>query len=176
MPRRTWIALLSFWPGLPQIWTGQEVFGLLLAGLFAATVNLAVASRWIWVEAFPPGWADVFAASAILTWTVAFCYTAWWAWLCHPERHRQEIERLYREAVEAYLQGRWNEARRRIERILAMDDTDADALMQLAAIQVRTHQPESARRTYRQCLEQDGAGKWRWEIQRALAALDRPGS
>jgi tetratricopeptide (TPR) repeat protein len=176
MPRRAWIGLLCFWPGLAQIWTGQEVFGLLLAGLFASTVNLAIAARWIWVEAFAPGWADFFAAAAVLTWSASFCYTVWWVWLCHPERHRAEIERLYHEAVEAYLQGRWNEARRRVERILALDDTDADALLQLGAIHVRTHQPELARRAFRQCLEQDGGGKWRWEVERALRSLDRPDS
>ncbi|AMV39351.1 tetratricopeptide repeat protein [Planctomyces sp. SH-PL62] len=174
MPRRAWIGLLCFWPGLPQIWTGQEVFGLLLAGLFAAAVNLAIAARWIWVEAFAPGWADFFAVSAILTWSASFCYTVWWVWLCHPERHRQEIERLFGEALEAYLQGRWNDSRRRVERILALDDTDADALLHLGAIHVRTHQPELARRAFRQCLEQDGGSKWRWEVERALTSLNGP--
>ena len=89
------------------------------------------------------------------------------------ELNRKVVQRLFREAVDAYLQGKWNESRRRIERILAMDDTDADALMHLGAIYVRTHQPEQARRAYRQCLEHDGGGKWRWEVERALAALDR---
>lgn len=176
MPRRAWIGLLGFWPGLPQIWTGQEVFGLLLAGFFAGVANLAIASRWVWTEAFAAGSADFFAAAAVLTWWAAFAYTAWWLWLCHPDRHRQEIDRLYREAREAYLQGRWNEARKRIERVLAMNDADADALMQLGAIHVRTHRPDLARKAYRQCLEQDGGAKWRWEVERALAALDRPGA
>ena len=62
---------------------------------------------------------------------MSFGYTIWWVGLCHPDRHRQEIERLFREAHEAYLQGRWSESKKRIERILARDETDADALMQL---------------------------------------------
>src|SRR4051812_39520465 len=103
MPRRLWIAALSLWPGLPQIWSGQEVLGLILAALFAATLNLALVTRFIWTESFAPGWAGFFAALAILTWVAALAYTLWWIWRCHPERHRADIDRLYREAMEAYL-------------------------------------------------------------------------
>ena len=52
-----------------------------------------------------------------------------------------------------------------------MDETDADALMQLGSLFVRTEQPVLARRAFRQCLELEGGVKWRWEIQQALARL-----
>ncbi|HMB07830.1 MAG TPA: hypothetical protein VKP69_29380 [Isosphaeraceae bacterium] len=171
MPRRPWIAALSLWPGLPQIWSGQEVLGLILAALFAVTLNLAVVSRFIWTESFAPGWPGFFMALVVCHWLACLGYTLWWIWLFHPERHRAEIDRIYREASEAYLQGRWNESRRQFERILAMDETDADALMQLGTLYVRTEQPALARRAFRQCLEQEGGAKWRWEIHQALARL-----
>ena len=171
MPRRTWIGVLTIWPGLAQVWTGQEVLGLILAILFAATLDLAIVARWIWIEAFAPGWSGVFATLAILTWVASFAYTLWWVWLCHPQRFRQEIERLFRDAMEAYLQGRWNDSRKRIERILAIDETDADALLQLGTLHVRLHQPVLARRAFRQCLELEGGAKWRWEIEQALTRL-----
>jgi tetratricopeptide (TPR) repeat protein len=171
VPRRLWIAALSVWPGLPQIWSGQEVLGLILAVLFAATVNLAVVAQFIWTESFAPGWAGFFVALAVCNWLASLGYTLWWVWQCHPVRHRGEIDELFREASESYLQGRWNEARRHFERILAMDETDADALMQLGTVFVRTDQPALARRAFRQCLELEGGAKWRWEIQQALARL-----
>lgn len=171
MPKRLWIAALSLWPGLPQIWSGQEFLGLMLATLFAAALNLALVGRFIWTETFDPGWPAFFSALAVLTWASGLGYTLWWVWRCHPERHRTEIDSLYRAAVEHYLQGRWNESRRLFERILAMDETDADALMQLGTLFVRTEQPALARRTFRQCLELDGGVKWRWEIGQALARL-----
>src|SRR4051812_36203066 len=96
VPRRAWIALLSFWPGLAQIWSGQEVLGLILAILFTASLNLAIVARFIWTEAFAPGWPAFLTAFAFLIWFASFFYTLWWVWLCHPERHRQEIERLFR--------------------------------------------------------------------------------
>lgn len=171
MPRRLWIAALSVWPGLAQIWSGQEVLGLILAAFFAVALNLALLSRFVWTEAFPAGYAGFFAVGASLTWLAALGYTLWWAWRCHPERHAAEIDRLYREALDHYLQGRWNEARRRLEQVLTPDENDADALMQLGTLYVRTGQPALARRAFRQCLEQDGGGKWRWEVGRALARL-----
>ena len=171
MPRRLWIGVLTIWPGLAQIWIGQETLGLILALLFAASLNLAIVSHWIWSEAFAPGWTRVLATTALLTWVASFCYTVWWVWLCHPERYRREIDRLFRDALEAYLQGRWSDSRKRIEQILAMDETDADALLQLGTLYIRLQQPALARRAFRQCLELDGGAKWRWEIDQALARL-----
>ena len=171
MPRRFWMAALCVWPGLSQVWSGQEVLGLILAATFAVTLNLALVSRFIWTEAFAPGWPTFFAALALCQWLASLAYTVWWIWLFHPERHRAEIDRLFREATEAYLRGQWNEARRRFERILALDDTDADALMQLGTVYVRADQPALARRAFRQCLELDGGSKWRFEIDQVLSRI-----
>ena len=171
MPRRFRIIALSVWPGLAQIWSGQEVLGLLLGVFFASAVNLAIVSRWIWIDAFATGLSDFLAVLAGFSWLMSFGYTVWWIGLCHPDRHRQEIERLFREAQETYLQGRWSESKKRIEQILARDETDADALMQLGSLYVRTREPSMARRAFLQCLESSQGAKWRWEIQRALARL-----
>ncbi len=171
MPRRFRIVALSVWPGLAQIWSGQEVLGLLLGLFFALALNLAIVSRWIWIDAFATGLSDFLATLAGFSWVMSFGYTVWWVGFCHPDRHRQEIERLFREAQEAYLQGRWSESKKRIERILARDETDADALMQLGSLYVRTREPSMARRAFLQCLESSQGAKWRWEIQRALARL-----
>jgi hypothetical protein len=173
MSRRFRITALSIWPGLAQIWSGQEVLGLLLGVLFAATVNLAVVSRWVWTGSFPPGWSGFFAALAVVTWLASVGYTAWWAILCHPERHRAEIEKLFRDAQEAYLQGRWLDCKHCIERILARDENDADALMQLGSVYVRTGEPALARHAFQQCLESRGGNKWQWEIKETLARLNR---
>jgi len=172
VPKRLWIAGLSLWPGLAQVWSGQELLGLTLAGLFAVSLNLAVVARYVWTETFPPGTPAVFAATAAAVWLAGFAYTLGWVWLRHPANHRAEIDALYREATESYLQGQFGEARRRLERITVMDGQDADALMQLGTLFVRTEQPALARRAFRQCLEREGGAKWRWEIRQALAGID----
>jgi hypothetical protein len=172
VPKRLRIAALSVWPGLAQIWCGQEVLGLILGGLFAATLNLTLISRFIWTESFASGWAEFFAALAACCWLASLGYTLWWVWVCHPEGYAAEIDQLYREATESYLQGSYVEARRRYERIVSMDEGDADALMQLGTLFVRTDQPALARRAFRECLELEGGAKWRWEIQQVLASLE----
>ena len=68
-------------------------------------------------------------------------------------------------------EGHGGGSRRRIERILALDDSDSDALVQLGALDVRTDQPALARWTFRQCLESRQGAKWRWEIHWALAKI-----
>ena len=153
MPRRYRAVALTIWPGLAQIWLGQEALGLLLGVCFASALNLAIVSRWIWKEVFPPGWSDFFL---VLAAAVVACQPGVHALvdrMCHPDRHRAEIDRLYREAQEAYLQGRWRDSKRRLERILARDETDADALLQLATLYQRTDQPDLARQTLQQCLQ-----------------------
>lgn len=172
MPKRFWIVALSAWPGLAQIWSGQEALGLAVAGLFATLLNLSVASGLIWTEAFGPGWSGFFGALALCVWAGAFAYTLWWSWAKHPIGHRAEIDRLFREATEAYLRGHWQDARGRFERIVEMDEGDADALMQLGTLFVRSEQPALARRSFRRCLESEGGAKWRWEIQQVVNRLD----
>jgi cytochrome c-type biogenesis protein CcmH/NrfG len=172
MPGRLRILTLVFWPGLVQIWSGQETLGLLLAALFAFSLNLSIMARWIWTEAFPPGWCEFFGIFAVLSWVASLSYAVWWVGFCHPDRHAREIDKLFREAQEAYLQGRWSEAKARLERILARDESDADVLMQLGSLYVRTQQASLARRTFLQCLELKGGVKWRWEIEQALRRLD----
>jgi len=172
MPKRLRVLSLVFWPGLVQIWSGQEILGLFLAALFGFSLNLSIIARWIWTEVFPPGWCEFFGTFAVLTWIASSSYTVWWVGFCHPEHHAREIDKLFREAQEAYLQGRWSASKNSLEQILARDDGDADALMQLGSIYLRTQQPALARRTFLQCLELSNGGKWRWEIQRALARLD----
>ena len=144
---------------------------MLLGACFALTLNLAIVSRWIWKEVFTAGLGDFFLILAVGWWVASLAYTVWWIAICHPDRHRSEIDRLFREAQEAYLQGRWRDSKRRLERILAWDETDAEALLQLATIYQRTDQPDLARHTLQQCLELREGEKWRWEIQQALAGL-----
>lgn len=172
MARQARIVVLSVWPGLAQIWSGQEILGILLGAFFAAALNVAVMGRWIWPEALPTGSADFLATLAAVTWVAGMGYTLWWIRYCHPDRHRDEIDRLYREAQESYLRGQWGESRQRIERILAMNESDTDALMHLGTIYIRTQRPSLARRAFRQCLETRQGDKWRWEIRQALARLD----
>lgn len=174
MPARAWIALLSLWPGLAQIWSGQELLGLILAAFFAAVLNASILTTCVWTGWLSAPWPAFLTALAAATWIVTLAYTVWWLWRLHPERHRQEIESLFREAMELYLQGRWADARLRCEQVLARDESDADCLMQLGLIYARSGRPDLARPVFRQCLDLEGGRRWSWEITQALKQLDEP--
>jgi hypothetical protein len=65
VPARYRVVALAIWPGLAQIWSGQEVLGLLFGLCFAAALDLAIVTRWIWRELFAPGWTDFFSDSGV---------------------------------------------------------------------------------------------------------------
>jgi hypothetical protein len=80
MQRRYLVALLSAWPGLAQIWTGQELLGVFLAAFFAVTLNLAILVQFVWTDLLAPGMASFLAALACVTWLSTLGYTFWWVW------------------------------------------------------------------------------------------------
>ncbi len=153
----------------------QEVLGLILGGTFAILLNLA---RWLgsFDRVVCGGLVRLFRGLGVEPLAVVLGIYVVVGLACHPERHRAEIDHLFREAAEYYLQGQWNEARRRYERILSMDETDADTLMQLGTLYERVEQPAWLDAAFRQCLELEGSGKWRWEIQQSLARIGEESS
>lgn len=171
---KRWLPILTLWPGLAQLWSGQAWLGIFLAAFFAANLNAALVTRAVWCELVPATVTNFFFFAAGATWLIAMSYTLWWSWRLHPDLHRADADRLYRESLTLYLQGRWNEARLRCEQALVHDETDADALLQLGLSLARLGEREQAKRAFRQCLEQDGAGKWRWEVDQELARLAAP--
>ena len=145
MPRRPWIAALSVWPGLPQIWTGQEVLGLILAALFASALNLTMVRPVDLDRVVRAGVGRVFRGLGGLSLAGGPGLHALVGLALPSLASPTEIDRLFREATESYLQGRCNEARRGLEQIVTIDDTDADALMYLGTLLVRIDQPGQAR-------------------------------
>jgi tetratricopeptide (TPR) repeat protein len=77
----------------------------------------------------------------------------------------------FRQALEAYLQGRLDEAEELCDRLLAADPDDVEATLQLASIARRRGQIERAGRLLRRGRYLDDEGRWDFEIDRELAAL-----
>ncbi len=172
MPKRYWLVTLSAWPGLAQIWSGQEVMGFIISGVFTLALNASLLGNLVWTDFLSPGMSGFLTALATMTWLTTLAYTAWWLWRCHPERHRAEIDQLFREALELYLRGCWVEARNRCEMILSRNENDAEALLQLGLIHTRTGQNDLARQNLLHCLELEGGRRWKWEIHQTLQRLN----
>jgi tetratricopeptide (TPR) repeat protein len=171
MPSRRWLAVLSFWPGLPQIWGGQLAIGLLLAVTFSLFLNVALVTTFIWRDWVGLGVVSLAWYATAACWAWALGATIWWLWRRHPEHFHAEIDILLREALQDYLQGRWQQAQARLERVLKLDESDCDALVHLATLYAHAGRTAEAREAFRRCLQLDGGGKWRWEIDEAMTHL-----
>lgn len=168
MPGRRWLLFLCIYPGLPQIGAGREIFGLAHAIGFTVLLNAALVTTFIFTDAVSPvtvvlEWYAVGAA-----WLWAAFTAGWWIWKHHPEKHRTEIEQLFREAIAHSLKGQWSDALSRIGRLLDYDGGDCDALMQLGTLYLHTGRPAEAKQAFRRCLELEPGRKWQWEIDQAL--------
>lgn len=164
---------LCLWPGLPQIWSGQVVTGLLAATFFGLMLNAFVVTQWVYTDWTDPGTRQILMVMAATFYLAMTGWTCLWVWKFHPEKFEQEIERLYRLAADSYLKGRWAETRDQLERIVALDPSDAEALLRLARLLQRNNEKELAVRVLDQCRDTPGALKWRWEIEQMSERLHR---
>ncbi len=136
MPR-----LVYLWPGLPQLWLSGLWWGLALAAGFAVLFDLLLVASYVWVELLSPrdlrlGWmaaGTVWGVSAILS--AGFRRTA-------PTT--TSAERLYREALNEYLQGSWFEAEAILGRLLRSSPRDVEGRLLLATLLRRTRRRDEA--------------------------------
>jgi hypothetical protein len=169
--RRFHVVLLSFWPGLPQIWSGQILSGLLASVVFAVLFNFCIVTQFLYTEMM-----DVLVRQVLTFFTLAiyFLMLAWgviWVWKFHPERFQEEIQKLFLVSSECYLQGRWAETRDHLESLIALDAADTQALLRLTRVLEITGETALARRTLDQCRESPGAHDWQWEIDQMARRL-----
>ena len=169
--RRFHLVTLCFWPGLPQIWAGQVITGLATASLFALLFNACIVFQWIYTD-----WADASQRQmlwliTILTHLSMLAWTVVWAWKFHPEKFRQEIDRLFRESNDNYLKGRWALARDQLENLIAIDPQDTEALLRLTRVLYRTGEKSLAFRALSQCKDTPGAARWQWEIEQMASQM-----
>jgi len=166
-----WIACL--WPGLIQSWRLGSLRGLGLAAAFAAALNLALVSSFVWprwpIASLPAGTAAAIAWVSVLgLWILGLRWTAQtWSQLCPPKpKSDPQLENWFREAQHEYLKGHWIEAETLLKRILARQPVDAEARLLLASVQRRTGAQNQARQTLTEL--QPVAAKWQWEIDAEL--------
>lgn len=181
LSRRYRIVALSFWPGLPQIWAGQIIMGLIVALFFTAIFNLSLVSLWIYTDLFDTSARQLLCIVTVIVHLSMTAWTAMWAWKFHPERFHEEIQKLFRSSSDFYLQGRWAESRDQLENLVALDSSDTEALLRLTRVLERTGETALARRTLDQCRETPGAASWSWEIAQIAkrlsdSSLDESGS
>jgi hypothetical protein len=170
--------VFALWPGLARLWLRGELFGLLTAVAFAAAVNFALITTFVWPQLVSrqlPPWCI-----PLITWIAVVWF--WIAGLRAGGRLVAEVVRksqpldaqateLLRQAQREYLKGHWFEAETHLQDLLQGSPGDVEAHLLLASIQRRTKRPTEARQTLSELAELPGSGNWSDEVQRELSKL-----
>lgn len=165
---------MCFWPGLARLWLRGQWSGLLSAILFAASLNLALVTTFVWTDLV----GSTFPRFAWLVISVVWLVTAWrsfWSLpkLSSPDFDSSLIEDLFLQAQTEYLCGPGPEAESLLRRILRINPEDVDTRLMLATLYRHTRRLDEARSQLKMIQQQPGSGKWYMEVQREHQLLSR---
>ncbi len=155
----------SLWPGLPTLWRG-DWSGFAPAAAFAALLNAALVSTFIWTELVGTGvrwgaWGVVALTMLASVWVTRRSVRS-------PPQDFAGAGDLFPAALSEYLQGNWVETERQLEKMLAAQPNDLEARLLLATVWRRTGRRDEARKGLAALCHLDGAVKWSREIREEL--------
>jgi tetratricopeptide (TPR) repeat protein len=166
--------IICLWPGLPRLWHPGDFFSLLEAIAFAALLNLALLASFFRSDAVSHVWRLGIWVSVAVFWL----FGMWRGFRQHTPAadadwaHNQQD--LFIRAQTEYLRGHWVEAQTLLEQLIRRDPEDVESHLLLASVYRRTQRIDLSRCQLRQIEDFEGAARWRFEIGRELAAIDRP--
>ena len=174
-----WIATL--WPGCLHAWRLGHWGGLAVASAFAAMVNVALLTTFVWPQWLGPDLPPL--ASAAISWLLVLgLWSAGLVWLRRDwpkltrttdvgKREVQDVQ--FQQAQHEYLKGHWIESETLVARILDESPRDVEARLLFSSIQRRTGRRNDARQTLRELKDDESAGRWQMEILAELAAIEK---
>lgn len=161
---------LRWWPGLAPLWQRGAVSGLVLALVFAALLNLTIATTWIWTEAVTAGVRWMAWGAVLAIWGGSAWAAAGWGRAEGP-RPGPTSGALFQTAVSEYLQGNWLEAERVLRQLLGRNARDLEARLLLATLYRHTERLSEAAAELDRLATFDGSEAWEFEIGRERALL-----
>ncbi|MGE0606280.1 MAG: tetratricopeptide repeat protein [Pirellulales bacterium] len=161
----------SLWPGLPTLWRG-DLSGFAPAAAFAALLNAALVSTFIWTEMAGTGvrwgaWSVVALSMLASVWA-----TRRSARKPRPQDFAGQGD-LFPAAINEYLQGNWVLAEQQLQKMLAAWPEDLEARLMLATVWRRTGRREDAQKGLSALCQLDGAVKWSREIRIEMRLLEQ---
>jgi len=158
--------LAVLWPGLPQLWFRGALAGLAMAVSFAALLNTALLSTFVWTEFLAPP----------VRWGMWLAVTVFWIlsalvslvrFPIAPRRVSPALaEDLFKQVQSEYLRGNWFEAERGLLQLARGDVEDVGVQLLLARVFTRTGRLREAAALVKQLNASEVSAKWRFELSR----------
>jgi hypothetical protein len=165
--------LTCLWPGLAEIWWRGRLSALPAAIAFGFALNGLLITRYLYPQWIP----GILVQMA--------CWVALAAWIFYVIRRVRELPGLlsprsvsdepdcFADAQIAYLRADWLEARRLLQKVLAIEPRDPPALLLLAAVYRQTEYLEQARLLLQEIERLEIADPWQLEVQAEQLRLER---
>jgi hypothetical protein len=170
--RASWITCL--WPGLRRLWYLGDFSSLLVAVAFAALLNLALWASFVRDDTVSSAWRIVAWLSLAVFWVFGLWQGGRYYATPGDDADGHNQQDLFIRAQSQYLRGHWVDAQMLLEQLIRRDPGDVEAQLLLASVHRRARRIDLSRRQLRQVQDCPGAGKWRFEIGRELAAIEEP--
>jgi len=154
-------------PGAGMVLLGRMGRGVLLAALWGMSAAGCLLGQ-VWSAPLVR-----VVGACLMVWIFAISQVALLAGLRAARRRLADPARndKFKEALAAYLRGRYDDSEAVCRDLLRADPDDVEAMLQLAAIARRRGDAAAARRYLGQARYLDDDGVWDFEIGRELAAL-----
>lgn len=164
--------LTLVWPGLPWLWLRGSLSGLVLALAFAVSLDVAILATWIWPDLVEHSFTISAWTATTVIWVVSVVSAA--SAFPPPIQavDRDETDKLFIKARDAYLARDWIQAETRLQELLALAPTDGEAQLLLGTLLRRVGRPAEARQALEKLARSDSGAPWRTAIAAELARLD----
>lgn len=171
MQARSW--LICIWPGLPRLWWRGDLRALLLAGIFAATVDLWLLANFVWPEFLTRTAANACGIAALTLWVFSCWEGRRWLRLWQAQSLDRGPEDLFIEAQREYLNRHWFETEHLLLEVIRKCERDVESQLLLATVYRHTGRIAEAKERLQRLERFEGAAKWAPEIRQERRLLER---
>jgi len=169
-----WTALLLslLMPGLGHTAIGRPARGMAVSLLFTVGVVLTVARASVVESPFLDNGFTVLLAATIMIYLVCQLFLLRVLVRAVISDARPVKEDHLRAGLALVARGNSQAGEKELRRVLAIDPSDVEAHLNLAALFAQRGDARKARQHLKWCRRFDIDGKWDWEVGRELAALN----
>lgn len=166
--------ITCLWPGLQSLWRQGDFSSLAEAIAFAALLNLALLASFFRSDAVSHVWRLGVWVSVVVFWLFGVWRGLRQRTPAGDADWAQNQQDLFIRAQTEYLRGHWVESQTLLEQLIRRDPEDVESRLLLASVYRRTRRIDLSRCQLREIQDFEGAARWRFEIGRELAAIDKP--